>query len=313
MKKIILWAIVALISSNIFGQNQLSNAKNDHTAIRVENFEESIVWYKTKLGFTEIKRWSAPAYIEKDLQLAYLQLNDIIIEIAGGGNPKKRIENKKELKDLFKQDGYFHICLQVENIDTLMAELKARGISIFAGPNINKSLNRKFIHVLDNSGNDLEFVEYLDKPTSFISTLKADHLMIAVGNNFAETVKWYQDILGFELEVQWKVKGLDHLDLAYMKKNGWRIEIIGDKTSGNKVNSPKDFGEHLSSQGFSHICFATENIDQLMAELKAKGITIFAEAETYPISEKYTRRVAFIKDLNGNIIEFGGELTKVKE
>ncbi len=145
-----------------------------------------------------------------------------------------------------------------------------------------------------------------------LATMKTDHLLLGV-NNFEETVAWYQDILGFELEVQWKVEGLDHLDLAYLTNGDFRIEIIGDKSSHQNNKQVEDFGEHLSHQGFAHICFQVEDIDLAMKQLNDKGIKTFVKAETYPLNF-YNRRVAFIKDLNGNVIEFAGPLvdTRVK-
>lgn len=139
-----------------------------------------------------------------------------------------------------------------------------------------------------------------------LATMKADHLLLGV-NNFEETVKWYQDILGFELEVQWKVEGLDNLDLAYLNNGDFRIEIIGDKSSFQNNKQVSDFAGHLSHQGFAHICFQVDDIDLAMQQLNDKGIETFVKAETYPLNF-YKRRVAFIKDLNGNVIEFAGPI-----
>lgn len=139
-----------------------------------------------------------------------------------------------------------------------------------------------------------------------LSTMKADHLLLGV-SNFEETLEWYQRVLGFEVEVQWKVEGLDNLDLAYLNNGNFRIEIIGDKSSDQNNRQAGDFAEHLSHQGFAHICFQVDDIDLTMEQLNEKGIETFVKAETYPLGH-YTRRVAFIKDLNGNVIEFAGPL-----
>ena len=139
-----------------------------------------------------------------------------------------------------------------------------------------------------------------------LSSMKADHLLIGV-NNFEETINWYRDILGFEVEVKWKVEGLDELDLAYLNNGDFRIEVIGDKSSIKNNKQANDFAEHLSHQGFAHICFQVDDIDLAMKELNDKGIETFVKAETYPLSF-YNRRVAFIKDLNGNVIEFAGPI-----
>ncbi len=140
-----------------------------------------------------------------------------------------------------------------------------------------------------------------------LATMKADHLLLGV-SNFDETIKWYQDILGFELEVQWKVDGLDNLDLAYLNNGDFRIEIIGDTSSLQNNKQVSDFADHLSHQGFAHICFQVDDIDLAMRQLNNKGIKTFVKADTYPL-DTFTRRVAFIKDLNGNVIEFAGPLT----
>lgn len=139
-----------------------------------------------------------------------------------------------------------------------------------------------------------------------LATMKADHLLLGV-NNFVETIKWYEEILGFEVEVQWKVEGLDHLDLAYLNNGNFRLEIIGDNSSTQNNKQVTDFADHLSHQGFAHICFQVEDIDLTMKQLNDKGIETFVKAETYPL-DTYERRVAFIKDLNGNVIEFAGPL-----
>ncbi|MDO1501700.1 VOC family protein [Winogradskyella maritima] len=143
-----------------------------------------------------------------------------------------------------------------------------------------------------------------------LATMKADHLLLGV-SNFEETLQWYQDILGFEVEVQWKVEGLDNLDLAYLNNGDFRIEIIGDKSSEQNNKQVSDFSDHLSHQGFAHICFQVDDIDLAMKQLNDKGIETFIKAGTYPL-DTYTRRVAFIKDLNGNVIEFAGPLKKSK-
>lgn len=144
-----------------------------------------------------------------------------------------------------------------------------------------------------------------------LSTMKADHILMGV-TNFEETVQWYRDILGFEVEVQWKVDGLDNLDLAYLNNGDFRIEIIGNKEGVQNNKQVGDFGEHLSHQGYAHICFQVEDIDLAMKQLNEKGIETFVKAQTYPL-DFYNRRVAFIKDLNGNIIEFGGPIEDTRK
>lgn len=139
----------------------LSSMKLDHVAIRVPNFEETVRWYKEKLGFKEVVQWKAPPYVDPNLQFAYLELNGAVIEIAGGGNPTRAVPPPATIKETFRLQGYIHVCLRVDDIDAVVAELKQRGVEVFAGPNVNPTLNRKFFHFQDNNGFDVELVQYL--------------------------------------------------------------------------------------------------------------------------------------------------------
>ena len=41
--------------------------RNNHTAISVPNFKETIDWYREKLGFEESVRWKAPPHSGEDV------------------------------------------------------------------------------------------------------------------------------------------------------------------------------------------------------------------------------------------------------
>jgi 4-hydroxyphenylpyruvate dioxygenase-like putative hemolysin len=63
----------------------------------------------------------------------------------------------------------------------------------------------------------------------------------------------------------------------------------------------------------AHLCFVTENVDRTMAALAERGIPAFVKAETYPLEGTvYERCVAFIKDLEANVIEFGEPLKRLQ-
>jgi hypothetical protein len=49
----------------------------------------------------------------------------------------------------------------LDDIEAAAAELRRRGVEIFAGPNTNPSLNRRFTHCKDNNGFEGEIVQYL--------------------------------------------------------------------------------------------------------------------------------------------------------
>jgi len=136
-----------------------------------------------------------------------------------------------------------------------------------------------------------------------------DHMSLNV-EDFDKSVTWYTDILGLELEVSWKVGALDGKQLAYLSLNGTRVlELVAADANGTGLKTAKTFQQHFGRTGFGHLCFATDNADRTMQALESRGIQAFVEAQTYPLDGTvYERRVAFINDPEGNVIEFGEPL-----
>lgn len=138
-----------------------------------------------------------------------------------------------------------------------------------------------------------------------------DHMSVNV-SDFDEAVEWYRTILGLEVEVSWKVSALAGKQLAYLTLNGTRVlEIVAADPNGTGLRRASTFGQHFGRTGYGHLCFATDSVDDTMAALEARGITAFVQAETYPLDgTELRRRVAFISDPEGNVIEFGEPLQK---
>jgi len=145
--------------------------------------------------------------------------------------------------------------------------------------------------------------------TNELGLTRFDHMSLNV-EDFDKSVAWYTDILGLDLEVSWKVGALDDKQLAYFDLNGSRVlELVAADANGTGLKTAKTFQQHFGRTGFGHLCFATDNVDKTMQALKGKGIEAFVKAETYPLDGTvYERRVAFINDLEGNVIEFGEPL-----
>jgi catechol 2,3-dioxygenase-like lactoylglutathione lyase family enzyme len=145
-------------------------------------------------------------------------------------------------------------------------------------------------------------------PTRRLDWLRYDHVSIHVAD-FDGTLRWYKEKLGFREEVSWRVAALNGKQLAYLSKNGSWIELVSATPVQSGLPPVNSFVEHFSRLGFGHLCFATGDIDGVMRDLKEMGISVFVEAQTYPLDGTvFERRVAFIKDPEGNVIEFGGPL-----
>lgn len=140
--------------------------------------------------------------------------------------------------------------------------------------------------------------------------LKVDHVSIHVAD-FDGAMTWYREKLGFNLEVAWQVAALGGKRLAYLSRDGFLIEIVHAAPVGSGLPPVTSFPEHFARTGYGHVCFATPEIDAVMADLERRGVPAFVRAETYPLDgTPHERRVAFVRDPEGNVIEFAGPLRR---
>ena len=148
-----------------------------------------------------------------------------------------------------------------------------------------------------------------DGPDNTIGLNRFDHMSINV-SDFDRAIDWYTDILGLELEVSWNVAALGGKRLAYLTLGGVRVvEIVAADPDSTGPRPDATFARHFGRTGYGHLCFATESVDKTMAALASKGVESFVSAETYPLDgTNYERRVAFVRDPEGNVVEFGEPL-----
>ncbi|MEM9781533.1 MAG: VOC family protein [Pseudomonadota bacterium] len=140
------------------------------------------------------------------------------------------------------------------------------------------------------------------------SGIRFDHVSLNV-RAFDRMMAWYRDVLGFRVEVAWRVAALDGKRLAYLVLGDTRLELVEADPDGLSLPAPEDFRAHFARTGYGHLCLAAENIDALMAGLAARGVPSFVRPETYDLDgTPYRRRVGFIKDPEGNVLEFAEPL-----
>lgn len=135
---------------------------------------------------------------------------------------------------------------------------------------------------------------------SALNTMRIDHVALNVAN-YDETLQWYQDKLDATIEREWTVDVFSDLKLAYLQVYGFRIEIVSSTQSRPGMPEAKDFGEGLRTSGIGHFCFRVEDVDAVLAELNRRGVPAFIELGSYPDAGV---RLCFVKDNNGNLIEF---------
>lgn len=130
----------------------------------------------------------------------------------------------------------------------------------------------------------------------------ADHVTAVsaciVAENLDRTADWYRDALGLEL--------LSRLDIP---DRGERVAFIGrgnvlvelSERRGSAGLRRADPPEHSHVQGPSHLSLRVDALDPVLAELTLRGVpTAVGPVDIAPLA----LRVAFVRDNEGNLIEF---------
>lgn len=133
-----------------------------------------------------------------------------------------------------------------------------------------------------------------------LSQIRAEHVMISTGD-YAGTIAWYRDKLGFAIKQEWTVPELPGIQLAYIELNGFVIEVVGTPDAFQERKLPGTLGESLSDRGFGHLAFLAADVDAVAQELVARGVELDVLPTSFPDAG---RRLIFVRDNNGNSIEF---------
>lgn len=136
-----------------------------------------------------------------------------------------------------------------------------------------------------------------------LKNLRAEHVMIST-NDYKGTIDWYKDNLGFKIKHEWTVPDFSNLKLAYLEKNGFVIEIVSSPNT-EYPEDETDFSKRLEQPGIGHFAFLVDDVDAVTKALEEKGVKIVVPPTSFPDSG---RRLSFVEDNNGNMIEFLKEL-----
>ncbi len=127
--------------------------KIDHIAIVVENLDKALAVYRDALGMTVTDVREMP---EQDVKMAFLPSGDSEIELLEPLSADSGIG-----KYLAKRgEGLHHICLEVDDIEVTLADLKAKGSQLIdETPKRGAYGKIAFIHPKSAHGVLVELVE----------------------------------------------------------------------------------------------------------------------------------------------------------
>lgn len=124
---------------------------------------------------------------------------------------------------------------------------------------------------------------------------KINHVAIVVPE-IDEALKFWRDGLGIDLHHVEDVPG-QKSQVAFLPLGESEVELVRPTTSDSGV------AKFLSERGpgMHHLCFEVDNIDEMLLDLKAKGIRLINESAL----QLEGRKVAFIhpKSANGVLVE----------
>jgi len=139
-----------------------------HVAIKVTDLERSLDYYVNKLGFPEMLR------LKKDdgsVWLVYLRItDDQYLEVFPGA------ENDRAPG--WDANGLNHVCLTVDNIDTVLAQIERAGLTLLLPLKTAIDGNRQ-AWLEDPDGNRIELMEMAPASLQYaaIKRLRADGVL----------------------------------------------------------------------------------------------------------------------------------------
>ena len=128
----------------------------DHVAIIVRNIEQALTFYRDTLGIQPREIKDVPS---EQVRIAFLPMG------GPGGSEIELIEQTTPDSSLAKYlekrgEGLHHICLEVDNIDTTLQEMKEKGASVLdEQPRIAAEGRAIFLHPKGTNGVLLELIE----------------------------------------------------------------------------------------------------------------------------------------------------------
>lgn len=122
-------------------------------ALSVPGLEASIKWYTEKLGLQVVMR---PPKEDRS-EVAVLEGNGLIVELLQLADAKPFSQASPGTSASYLVHGYFKAGIVVDDYDTTLEALRARGVEIAMGPFPARPGQRANVIVRDNAGNLIQF------------------------------------------------------------------------------------------------------------------------------------------------------------
>jgi 4-hydroxyphenylpyruvate dioxygenase len=271
----------------------------DYVEFYVGNAKQSAHFYKTAFGFQsyayaglETGLRDRTSYVLKQDKIRIVLTTALTSDSAIGEHVKKH------------GDGVKVIALWVEDARKSFEETVKRGAKVYLEPTVETDEHGEVVRSgIYTYGETVHmFVERKNYKGDFLPGFKTwnsdynptpvglkfiDHMVGNVGwNQMNETVKWYEDVMGFVNFLSFDDKQITTEYSALMSKvmsngNG-RIKFpINEPAEGKKKSQIEEYIEFYKGSGVQHIAVESHDILETVAELRRRGIEFLYVPETY--------------------------------
>jgi len=271
----------------------------DHVELYVGNAKQAAHFYKTAFGFQSLA-YAGPETGVRDVVSYVLQQGKIRLVLT---TPLKSENPISE--HIYKHgDGVKILALWVDDAYKAFEETTNRGAKAYMDP---KTLTDEFGEVkmsgICTYGETVHlFVERKNYNGPFLPGYKAwksdynpsetgllhiDHCVGNVGwNRMNDTVKWYEDVMGFVNILSFDDKQINTEYSALMSKvmsngNGYVKFPINEPAEGKKKSQIEEYLEFYEGEGVQHIAIATKDIVSTVRNLKSRGVEFLNTPSTY--------------------------------
>jgi catechol 2,3-dioxygenase-like lactoylglutathione lyase family enzyme len=145
-----------------------------------------------------------------------------------------------------------------------------------------------------------DFIPPPHNDASPFADMRGHHVAVRVPS-LEEAKSFYVGKLDFRVVAEWPFA--DEL-LAYLAPptdDHFYVEVLGNgDTPPVEVRPYADLADSLKYRGYHHFCLSVASVDDTVAKLRERGVTIVAEPFVLPV---ISRRLAFFCDPFGNLIE----------
>ncbi len=271
----------------------------DYIEFYVGNAKQAAYFYKTAFGFQSLA-YAGPETGVKDYASYVLQQGKIRLVLS---TPLRSSHPMTE--HIAKHgDGVKVLALWVDDATASYEETVRRGARSYMEPQTLKDEHGEVVlSGIYTYGETVHvFVERKNYHGAFLPGYEAwnpgyetpetgllyvDHCVGNVGwNRMNETVKWYEDVMGFSNILTFDDKQINTEYSALMSKvmsngNGYVKFPINEPAEGKRKSQIEEYLEFYEGEGVQHIAVATNDIIKTVRDLKSRGIEFLDTPDAY--------------------------------